>query len=220
MAAWAIFGCRTAFAPEVAEIAWRCGDEVAALVDNRPDGTSLAWTGGLPVLSADALTPEQLGLAAVVPQTTPGHRYAVAADAIACGFADFPVLQDPSAVVARTSSAGRGTIVGAGAVVAALAVLGEFVLVNRSASVGHHARVEDFASLGPGCVLAGGVTVRRGAFVGAGAVCAPGVTIGSNATVGAGAVVVSDVEDGDVVVGNPSRVVRSGTVGMNGVGVP
>ncbi|MCA9304363.1 MAG: hypothetical protein KC996_09600 [Phycisphaerales bacterium] len=33
----------------------------------------------------------------------------------------------------------------------------------------------------------------------------PGVRIGTQCTVGAGAVVISDVADGAVVVGNPSR---------------
>jgi acetyltransferase-like isoleucine patch superfamily enzyme len=56
------------------------------------------------------------------------------------------------------------------------------------------------------------VTIGAGAFIGAGAVILPGRSIGRNATVGAGAVVTSDVADGDVVVGNPARVIRTATV--------
>ena len=54
-----------------------------------------------------------------------------------------------------------------------------------------------------------GPTIRRGAKIGAGAVLLPGVVIGRNALVGAGAVVVRDVADGDIVVGNPARVVNN-----------
>ena len=64
-------------------------------------------------------------------------------------------------------------------------------------------------STGPGVVLAGGVLVGPGAFIGAGATVLPERTIGAGATVGAGAVVTRDVAPGDVVVGNPARVLRT-----------
>lgn len=218
---WLLYGCRTALAPDVAEIIWRRGDEVAALVDNiGGDPVDGSWAPDVAVISAAALSDIHRALAVAVPQTTPGHRHAVAQDALSRGCADFPPLVDPRAIVARTARLARGVVVSAGAVIGALADLGEFALINRSASVGHHARIGPFASLGPACVLAGQVTIGRGAFVGAGATCAPGVTVGANATVGAGAVVIADVGEGQVVVGNPARVVRSADVGFGGVGVP
>jgi UDP-2-acetamido-3-amino-2,3-dideoxy-glucuronate N-acetyltransferase len=51
-------------------------------------------------------------------------------------------------------------------------------------------------------------TVELGATLGSGAVVAGGVRIGREALVGAGAVVTSDVQPGDVVVGNPARPMR------------
>jgi UDP-2-acetamido-3-amino-2,3-dideoxy-glucuronate N-acetyltransferase len=48
-------------------------------------------------------------------------------------------------------------------------------------------------------------TVELGATLGSGAIVAGGVRIGREALVGAGAVVTSDVQPGDVVVGNPAR---------------
>ena len=50
-----------------------------------------------------------------------------------------------------------------------------------------------------------GVRIGQGAVIGAGAVLLPGISIGARAVVGAGGVVVSDVGDGQVVVGNPAR---------------
>lgn len=220
MAGWLIFGCRTEFAAEVAEAIWRRGEQLVALVDNLPEPPEQPWAGTVPVLSPAELLPDHLTCSVAIPQTTPGHRHAVARDAMAVGLVQTRSLVDPTAAVARTAVVHRGAFVGAGAVVAALAEVGDFALVNRSASVGHHASVGAFASLGPGCVLGGEVTVGRGAFVGVGAVLAPGVTIGSNATVGAGAVVVRDVDEGDIVVGNPARVLRAATVGYQGVSVP
>jgi acetyltransferase-like isoleucine patch superfamily enzyme len=53
-----------------------------------------------------------------------------------------------------------------------------------------------------------GPVIRRGAKVGANATLLPGVVIGENALIGAGSVVVRDVAPGQVVAGNPARVIR------------
>lgn len=224
MAPWIIYACRTPYALEVAETIWRRGEEVAALVDNLPpregDADGDEKTIGAPVLTPAELSPEHLDLPVAIPLITPGHRFAVAAEARSLGLRSFPALLDPTAVVARSVPVGEGSIVNAAAVIAGGATLGRSVHVNRSASVGHHNRVEDYATLGPGCVLAGHVTIGRGAFVGVGAICAPEVTVGPNAVVGAGAVVVRDVPAGAVVVGNPARAVAGKEGGYGGVTVP
>jgi acetyltransferase-like isoleucine patch superfamily enzyme len=51
--------------------------------------------------------------------------------------------------------------------------------------------------------------VERGASIGSGAIIMGGVRVGAGALVGAGAVVVKDVAPGEVVVGNPARVLAS-----------
>jgi sugar O-acyltransferase (sialic acid O-acetyltransferase NeuD family) len=224
---WIIYACRTSFAVEVAEVIWRRGEEVALLIDNLEGGgdppaatEDPAREIEAPLLRPAELSPAQQRLNAVVPLITPGHRYAVEAEARALGLASFPALVDPTATVARTASVGEGSVVNAAAVLGAATMLGRFVHVNRSASIGHHNVVEDYATLGPGCLLAGAVRIGRGAFVGAGAVCAPEVDVGPDAIVGAGAVVVRDVPAEAVVVGNPARVVREGARGYGGVTVP
>jgi sugar O-acyltransferase (sialic acid O-acetyltransferase NeuD family) len=239
VARWIIFACRTPYALEVAETIWRRGDEVAALVDNLPpdefrgsfvlhsrtkepriEREGEADAIGAPILTPAELSPEHLGLPVAIPLITPGHRCTVEAEAHSLGFDSFPALLDPTAVVARTARVGEGSIVNAGAVVAGGTALGRSVHVNRSASIGHHNRIEDYATLGPGCVLAGHVTIGRGAFLGAGAVCAPRITVGPNAVVGAGAVVVRDVPAGKVVVGNPAKEIAGKAGGYGGVTVP
>jgi sugar O-acyltransferase (sialic acid O-acetyltransferase NeuD family) len=224
VAPWIIYACRTPYALEVAETIWRRGEEVAALVDNLPDGGAEEngdeETIGAPVLTPAELSSEHLDLPVAIPLVTPGHRFAVAAEARSLGFRSFPALLDPTAVVARSARIGEGAIVNAAAVIAGGATLGRSVHINRSASVGHHNRVEDYATIGPGCVLAGHVTIGQGAFVGASAVCAPEITVGPDAVVGAGAVVVRDVLAGAVVVGNPARAVAGKEGGYGGVTVP
>lgn len=53
------------------------------------------------------------------------------------------------------------------------------------------------------------IHISQGAWVGAKAIILPGVTIGKHAIVGAGAVVIKDVNDSDVVGGNPARVIKN-----------
>ncbi len=48
--------------------------------------------------------------------------------------------------------------------------------------------------------------IRRGASIGSGAVLMCGISVGEGALVGAGAVVIRDVPAGEVVAGNPARL--------------
>jgi sugar O-acyltransferase (sialic acid O-acetyltransferase NeuD family) len=217
--AWLVYGCRSDYTVDVAEILGRRGDDVAAYVDNLGDPTPHA-DGLVPVVLSGDLTSYQLTLPAVIPLITPGHRVVVEAEARRLGITTFRALLDPTAVVAQSAEIAEGVVVNAAVVLAAKVELRAFAHVNRSASVGHHSVVDAYATLGPGALLAGRVHVGRGAFLGAGALCSPGVRIGANAIVGAGAVVLKDVPDGAVVVGNPARVVRQGTTGYGGVAVP
>ena len=136
------------------------------------------------------------------------HRPAAARAARAAGLVEPEVLVDPTSVVASTATLGHGTYVNAGVVVASNTVIGCHVNLNRSVSVGHDNAIGYAASFGPGAVLAGGVRVGATAFIGAGATVLPEVSVGPGAIVGAGAVVTRDVASGEVVVGNPARVVR------------
>jgi hypothetical protein len=81
--AWLVYAYRTSYTGEVAEIVWRTGGSIALLVDNLPD-----------------VEPSPLGRvaapAALLPLTTPGHRYLAAAQARSLGIESFPALGDPS----------------------------------------------------------------------------------------------------------------------------
>ncbi len=50
--------------------------------------------------------------------------------------------------------------------------------------------------------------VKKGASIGSGSTILAGITIGENALVGAGSVVTRDVPPGNIVAGNPARVLR------------
>lgn len=165
---------------------------------------------------ADPRLPSLVGLTDDLPRTpftlglsSAAHRARAARSAADGGWSPAEAVVDPTAVVPSTAELAHGAYVNAGAVLGSNSTVGCHSNVNRSSSIGHDARLGFAVATGPGVVLAGGVDVGAGAFIGAGATILPGVTVGRSATVGAGAVVTRDVAPGDVVVGNPARVLRT-----------
>jgi maltose O-acetyltransferase len=55
----------------------------------------------------------------------------------------------------------------------------------------------------------GKVKIGNRVFVGASAIILPGVTIGNDVIIGAGSVIARDIPDGQVVAGNPAKVICS-----------
>jgi sugar O-acyltransferase (sialic acid O-acetyltransferase NeuD family) len=196
-----VFAVASRYAWDVVESALRAGWAPTA-IDNQGDADPrLPGLHGLSE-STDSGVDFVLGLSSAE------HRALAAHAAYELGWERPIALQDPSATVASTSELSHGAYVNAGAVVASNTRIGCFANVNRSASVGHDNRLGFSTSIGPGAVLAGDITIGAVAFVGTGATVLPGLSIGRRAIVGAGAVVTRDVADGEVVVGNPARVLR------------
>ena len=112
---------------------------------------------------------------------------------------DFPVVADPTAVVAPTAEIRHGVFIGPMAVVAAGAEIGKFAIVNTHAGVGHDAKMGDFSQLCPGAALSGHSTIGERALMGTNSCTCPGVTVGAGAKIAAGMPVYADVPDGATV---------------------
>lgn len=113
-----------------------------------------------------------------------------------------------TAFIATDAVLGPGTQVCGNASVSALSRVGRGCIINTAAIVDHECEISDGVHIMPGAHLAGCVRVGRCATIGTGAVVLPWLKIGEGSMVGAGAVVVKDVRPGEVVVGNPARVLR------------
>ena len=112
----------------------------------------------------------------------------------------------PNSSLASTASIDEGTYVARNVAVNPLVSVGKNSILNTSCTIDHECIIGNNVHIAPGAVLAGNVIVHDGAFIGANAVVKQGVTIGRNATVGAGSVVLRNVEENQVVVGNPTRI--------------
>lgn len=196
-----VLGVASPYAFDVVESAHRLGRE-ARCVDNH-GGADPRLPALTRLTDSTPRTPFTLGLSSAV------HRALAAHAAAEGGWDDAEAVVDPTAIVPSTATVAHGGYINAGAVLGSHASVGCHANVNRASTVGHDTRLGFAVATGPGVVLAGGVVVEAGAFLGAGATVLPEITIGSGAVIGAGAVVTRDVAPGDVVVGNPARVLRS-----------
>jgi sugar O-acyltransferase (sialic acid O-acetyltransferase NeuD family) len=115
----------------------------------------------------------------------------------------------PSAQVGRGASIGCGTVLMAGAVVNSDSRVGRFCIINSNASLDHDCALEDYASLAPGVITGGNVSIGTFSAAGLGANILEGRKIGAHTVIGAAALVNRDLPDHCVAYGSPARVVRS-----------
>lgn len=114
----------------------------------------------------------------------------------------------PSAVVAADVEIGMGTVVMAGACIGIGTRIGDHCVVNTRAAVDHDGKIEEFVTLGPGCVLGGDVRVGRSAWIGMGATVLEGIRIGQNTMIGAASLVNDHIPDHAHGFGVPWRKCR------------
>jgi sugar O-acyltransferase (sialic acid O-acetyltransferase NeuD family) len=113
----------------------------------------------------------------------------------------------PSAIVANGVRIAAGAIINAGVAIAYDTLIGEHTTVNLNATIGHDCLIGPYSTVAPGANIAGRVRLIEGCEVGLNAAVTPGVEIGAWSRVGPGSIVLKDVPPGQVVFGNPARIV-------------
>ena len=127
----------------------------------------------------------------------------------ACPGVNFPVLIDPSAVIAHGVSIGAGTIILPLAHVGPGSIIGMGCLLNTRCSIDHDGQMGAFASLAPGVTTGGDVSIGARSSIGLASAIRHRVSIGSDTVIGMGSLVLSDWPDGVVVYGTPARLIRT-----------
>jgi sugar O-acyltransferase (sialic acid O-acetyltransferase NeuD family) len=114
----------------------------------------------------------------------------------------------PSAVVSPDVNIGSGTVIEAGSILSDNPVLSENVWIGLAAMVSHDTHIGVDCSIGGRAAIGAEVTIGACTQIGMAASVQSGRSVGSNVIVGSGSNVVSDIPDGVVVVGNPTKVLR------------
>ena len=117
----------------------------------------------------------------------------------------FATLIHRSVVRSAYVEIGVGSVVMAGCILSTQVRIGCHAILNQHVTVAHDVFLEDYATLAPGVTLSGNVHACAGAELGTASCVRQGLRIGRGAMVGMGAVVVRDVDDRDLVTGNPAK---------------
>jgi sugar O-acyltransferase (sialic acid O-acetyltransferase NeuD family) len=194
-------------------------ETAAAVLGFLDDNPSLAGAhrSGLPVLAKlDALRQpghELAGCAVVVCVGNPRDYQARQRIVERLGLPEdrYATVVHPTAAIGQSCHIGPGSVVLAQVVATADVKVGAHVAVMPQVVLTHDDVVDDFATIASGVRLGGTVHIGQGAYIGAGALVREGLTIGAWSQVGIGSLVLSDVPDGQVVVGSPARYLREAT---------
>ncbi len=125
-------------------------------------------------------------------------------------------------MVRELNQIGDNVSIGTHSIVEHHVVIGNGVRIHSNVFVPEYCILEDECWIGPAVVMTNapyprsknvkenlkGAIIEKGAKIGAAAVLLPGVRIGRGALIGSGAVVTRDVQENEVVVGNPARVIN------------
>jgi UDP-2-acetamido-3-amino-2,3-dideoxy-glucuronate N-acetyltransferase len=126
--------------------------------------------------------------------------------------------------IQKGASIGKNCVLGQNVNVGNNVTIGNFVKIQNNVSVYEGVELEDYVFCGPSMVFTNILVprckypqrgsefysktlVKVGASLGANCTIVCGVTIGKHALVGAGSVVIKDVNDYELIVGNPGRVI-------------
>jgi acetyltransferase EpsM len=115
----------------------------------------------------------------------------------------------PSAVVSTKATIGRGIVLMPFTLVGPDVVLGNHSQMFAQSFVGHDTVVEEMVFIANNASVGGRVLIKKGAHIGSNSSIIERIEIGRFAIVGIGSVVLRNVEDYQVVVGNPARTIRT-----------
>ena len=111
----------------------------------------------------------------------------------------------PHTSLSDTATIDLGSAVGAFCMVLPGTRIGRHVALRGACYVGHDCIIEDFAFIGAQAMVAGYCQIGEGAHIGPNSAVRDSVKVGRFAVVGIGSTVVRDVEDFEIVAGNPAR---------------
>ena len=103
----------------------------------------------------------------------------------------------------------HGCVITSGVIITNDIKIGKGSLVNLNSTIGHDTIIGEFTEICPNVSISGNCKIGDMVFIGTNATILPDIKIGNNSVIGAGSVVTKDVPDNVLVVGIPSKVIKS-----------
>lgn len=186
--------------------------EILGFVDDNKDLKG-GKINGFPVLGdIDWLVANAVGKYAVIALGEPKLKKGAGERLQGSGIR-YATLIHPTAVIGEFVDLGEGTVVCAGTVLTVNIKVGKHVIINVNSCIGHDAVIEDYVTLAICANVMGEVTVGEGCYVATGVTIRNRVAIGPNSIIGLGATVVGNLPGGIVALGCPAKAVRENITG-------
>ncbi len=120
----------------------------------------------------------------------------------------FATIIHPSVVQAPDAIIGYNTLLMSNVVVSCGSRIGNHCIVLPNTVLAHDSSIGDYGCIGSNVSLSGSVTIGSECYIGSGVKIRENIRIGERTLIGLGSNVISDIEEGTVAVGNPSRAIR------------
>ena len=101
-----------------------------------------------------------------------------------CEGIEFATLIDPSAIVDKDVSVGKGSIICAGVICTVSVSIGEHTIINLNSTIGHEVTIENYVTVAPNVSISGNVCLKDFVEVGTGATLRERLEVGVGAVVG------------------------------------
>lgn len=116
----------------------------------------------------------------------------------------FLKIVHPTAYIGKNVELGDGCIVCPNVTISNDTTIGSHVIVNVGTTINHDNRISNYATICPGCHLAGRVKLNAGVFLGTGTTIIPDIALGDNVYVAAGSIVTKSFFSGRLM-GVPAK---------------
>lgn len=101
----------------------------------------------------------------------------------------------------------EGNIISANTFISTDVTLGSFNIINLNCTIGHDTKIDNFNVINPGVNLSGGVTIGSQNLFGTNSTIIQYLCIGNQNVVSAASFIAKSIENDQVLMGNPARVI-------------
>jgi len=115
----------------------------------------------------------------------------------------------PKAYIDPSTKISKGILICAQACTSFGPEIGNYTHIYINGFVGHDSKIADFSTVAAHSVIGGRISIHEGAHIGLNSCIREDLVIGKYSIIGMGSVVIKDVNEYDIVSGNPAKVIRS-----------